>query len=260
MGQMRAFEANLRRLLRYQEVYGHANPPVRYRSPDGFPLGYWVQSNREAAARGTLSPHRTGLLLRAGVRLDGVVRRGYGDGFERRLAQLEEFARVRGHVKPAPQFLTDDGFALGKWLQAVLEQARAGTLPPARRRALVRVGVALPGSQATEGLSQVGARSGAGPGLAVVVSALPGSRTEPVRTVRGTALRELGLARRTSNALLRHGVSTVEQVLDMAATTGFGEVYRFGPTCVADVDLALQRWQHKRSQAVRSDLRHRRTG
>lgn len=244
---MSAFDANLRRLRTYREVYGHSDPPVRYRTGDGFPLGHWVQAQKDAASTRTLSLLHREALSEVGVSFSPVPTYAYGTAFDFRLAQLEEFSRSRGHLNPSPRFLTDDGFALGRWLRAVKEEARAGTLPEAHRKAMQELGVMLPG-QSPNVVAGIDVAV-PGPGLRVILPPLLGVNEEAAHIPLGTPLDALALHVRTYNALRRHGVTTVEQVLDMAQSTGFGCVLNFGAGCLRDLEHALLQWKRARKAA-----------
>ncbi len=52
------WDAGFRHLLDYVAEYGNASVHIKYKSPDGYPLGSWVRNQRAAYGRGELAPSR----------------------------------------------------------------------------------------------------------------------------------------------------------------------------------------------------------
>lgn len=99
----------------YYDEYGHLDVPVSFVTEDGFPLGRWLSQLR-TAKRGK-SKHR---LTEAQVQqLDGISmvweKRGDTAWWEC-YRQAKAYFEQHGNLNVSSTYVTQDGFALGKWL------------------------------------------------------------------------------------------------------------------------------------------------
>jgi len=73
---------------------GHANPPQRYISPDGYRTGAWISKNRKAYAAGKLSPERIAEL----ESIPGWVWRPFEAKWEDGLSAVRTYVASNGHA------------------------------------------------------------------------------------------------------------------------------------------------------------------
>ena len=144
-----AWNAAYERLLDYSRTVGPANDvPSGHRSPDGFGLGWWVTSQRRAAARGSLRPDRARRLAELGVGLRPRPRREPAPPRPRRTpTPLEkwtaELAALRAHHAQhgTVNIPRSHPSGLGKIVARLRAARRAGTLPADRIAALDALGI-----------------------------------------------------------------------------------------------------------------------
>ena len=89
---------------------GHASPIRKYKSADGFNLGFWVE--RQRIAKDTIS-HEYKVMLESLIGWDwDPLKTLWELGF----TNLKVFAELEGHARPAALYKTSDGFKLGSWV------------------------------------------------------------------------------------------------------------------------------------------------
>ena len=128
----------------YAEEHGNLAVPKRYRTPDGLPLGSWINTQRAVRSgcrRGVLTDSQIKRLTAIGMiwdsRSDIAFARGY--------AEARRYKAERGDLDVPVSYRTKSGFALGVWV-ANLRQKRAGnitvgTLTPERISMLDELGM-----------------------------------------------------------------------------------------------------------------------
>jgi hypothetical protein len=131
-----AFQNGVRRLSAFIEVHGHANPPKKYFTEDGFALGDWLGTRRVEYRRGDLAADRIAVLDGLGVVWD--LRE---EGFQLGVGHLIAFAVEHGHVDTLQRHVTADGFRLGVWLNTQRQEYKKNRLPAARIAVLEGLGV-----------------------------------------------------------------------------------------------------------------------
>ena len=97
------------KLAEFVEKEGHARVPQRYKSPDGYPLGTWVNTRRHT--KNQISAERISMLDELGFVWDGVEA-----AWEVGHKELTEFVKCFGHAKVPDTYKTDNDFALGVWV------------------------------------------------------------------------------------------------------------------------------------------------
>ena len=102
---------------------GHARVPSTHRMEDGFALGGWVRGRRQGRKRGRLSEDQV-----AALDAMGFVWDRFGEDFARGLAALQAFVADHGHARVPQSYRTQNGFALGSWVNGRRQDRRRGGL------------------------------------------------------------------------------------------------------------------------------------
>ena len=122
-----AFKRGLDHLDAFRAATGHARVPRQFVSDDGYPLGRWVRNLRAAYRSGKLEPERVAALDERGMVWDP-----FDTAFQAGLDHLDAFRAATGHARVPTQFLSDDGYPLGKWVSNIRAAYRSGKLEPER--------------------------------------------------------------------------------------------------------------------------------
>jgi hypothetical protein len=88
---------------------GNCSIPLKYKSSDGFNLGFWVSNQR--TKQKTLSAERKARLDALGFVWDALSSQ-WEEGFE----HLQAFATTNGHCRVPGKYKTSDGYGLGAWV------------------------------------------------------------------------------------------------------------------------------------------------
>ena len=121
-----AREAGIAALKIFVATKGHPHVPQTYIMEDGYRLGNWVNTQRQA---------RASLPEEFVRRLDslGFVWFPREERWEKGVRALEIFAAQEGHARVPRDFITADGFKLGQWVSRIRHQK---DLPASRRTRL----------------------------------------------------------------------------------------------------------------------------
>ena len=125
-------------LSRYCDREGHCDVPYRHVEADGRALGLWVGSQRTAHRRGALSAARAKQLDTLGMIWDARVRAPLT--WDASFALLSRFHERERHCG-VPQKHTEDGRALGTWVDRQRRARRMGALSRARTERLDALGM-----------------------------------------------------------------------------------------------------------------------
>jgi superfamily II DNA or RNA helicase len=121
------WEEGFDRLKAYVRENKHCNIPAKYKSEDGFPLGYWLTTQGQFRKNGKLSAERIARLDALGV-IWGVRDALWEKGF----SHLKMFLEREGHSRVPDGFKTDDGYRLGAWVGK--RRSKKDTMEPDRRQ------------------------------------------------------------------------------------------------------------------------------
>ena len=124
-------------------------PTRSHLTADGFPLGVWVSNMRQMKKDGRLSSERIAVLTEA-----GIVWEPHSVAWEAGFARFLMLPPDANGSRYVPiSFVTDDGFALGKWQENQRQTYKSGKLAEARRTRLANAGIVW----------EVGSKKGRGP-------------------------------------------------------------------------------------------------
>jgi len=115
---------------------GHANMPNSYVTDDKFALGTWVDNRRNERKTGRLSTERIAELDALGVVWD-FLDAGYRTGVE----HLQAYIAWKGHANVPTSHVTDEGFALGKWVSHRRGDRKDGRLSAVKITELNALGI-----------------------------------------------------------------------------------------------------------------------
>lgn len=101
-------------LQSFAAAHGHCRVNHRHPSYDGTRLRHWVAAQREMRAKGKLPVDRQRRL----EALAGWSWNPNEDLWEEAFERLRQYASERGHSRVSQRYVTDDGYSLGKWVQA----------------------------------------------------------------------------------------------------------------------------------------------
>lgn len=122
------WENGIRRMCEYSTTHEGKIPPISYVCPDGFRLGSWVNKQRSAFVNGKMPDLRR-------KRLEDVQGWSWDPNEDKWLAgheHLGEFFRENRNARPDRKYVSPDGYALGRWLDAQRAAHRRGDLPADR--------------------------------------------------------------------------------------------------------------------------------
>lgn len=108
---------------KFGEREGHTRVPDRH-VEDGSNIGSWVLTQRTNRDKDKLSTERTALL----ETLPGWVWDAYADRWERGYKPLTEYTDEHGTSQVPYQYVTQDGFPLGQWVNAMRSRYKNGSL------------------------------------------------------------------------------------------------------------------------------------
>jgi superfamily II DNA or RNA helicase len=104
------WEEGFEHLQAFKKEHGHCRVPAKYKSPDGYRLGQWVDIIRAKPDKVLLE--KTERLDAAGFDWNPIETR-WEEGFER----LQAFKDQYGHCRVSQAYKSPDGFLLNRWVE-----------------------------------------------------------------------------------------------------------------------------------------------
>ena len=129
------FEQMCRRVEAFRRENGHSLVPVNHSTPDGVPLGKWLQRQRGLLKQGKLSPERLARLKEA-----GFCPHLHQERFWQWVELLKVYRRDHGDLL-VPQACVLEGKLLGKFVNKTRVEYRRGRLDPERVAVLEELGM-----------------------------------------------------------------------------------------------------------------------
>jgi superfamily II DNA or RNA helicase len=103
------WEEGFEHLRAFRKEYGHCRVPAKYKSPNGYRLGGWVNARRQH--QDTISAERKARLDSLGFDWDP-----FATDWEEGFGNLKKFLEREGHCRVAFGYKTDGGYRLGQWV------------------------------------------------------------------------------------------------------------------------------------------------
>lgn len=123
------------RLRSYTEREGHALVPASHVTKDGYKLGHWVNRRRNEHKRKKLFAERQEAL----EQLPGWEWNVLAASWQEAYGRLCQYARQNGNAIPSSDYVTEDDFRLGAWVNKQRQAYRQGSLAHKRKTALDRL-------------------------------------------------------------------------------------------------------------------------
>ncbi len=117
------FARGVAELQKFVAEHGHARVPQAHRTADGFLLGVWVNSRRQARRKGQTTPEQIATLDAL-----GFVWEPRAEGFALGVDALQAFVTQHGHALVPAKYKAADGFALGAWVSSRRQDRKADRL------------------------------------------------------------------------------------------------------------------------------------
>ena len=127
--RVQSWESWYDRLRQYKEEHGNLLVPQKYTTADGYSLGMWVRTQREAKSRCKLAAKRVALLDEQGFVWSLRRRVQSWEGWYDRLRQYQE---EHGNVWVHYNYKTADGYSLGTWVNTQRTAKARGKLDAER--------------------------------------------------------------------------------------------------------------------------------
>jgi hypothetical protein len=121
--------------LKYKDEFGVANAPVRYKTPEGYPLGIWQSNQRVIYRKGKLSSERIKRFEEIGFTWD-LLEEQFEKGFQETLI----YKQNTGNPNTPVSYETDNGYRLGSWQSGQRMNYKKGTLSADRIKWLEDIG------------------------------------------------------------------------------------------------------------------------
>ena len=119
----------------YKARTGNSNVPARYKTDEGYQLGYWQSHRRQAYKKGELSPERIKRLEEIDFTWE-LLEEQFEKGFQETLLYRER----TGNPNAPKSYKTAEGYLLGSWQGNQRNNYKKGNLSPNRIRQFEEIG------------------------------------------------------------------------------------------------------------------------
>lgn len=116
----RVWENGFLEANKYFQTYGHLNVPVKYKSPNDFPLGNWIQRQRIVYKKNKISPERIKRLMEIGMNWNP-------NSWEHRFDLVKQYYEEHGNINISQKEVIQ-GVWLGKWIVSQKKAMQEGKL------------------------------------------------------------------------------------------------------------------------------------
>jgi len=121
--------------LRYKDEYGNTNAPQSYKTPEGYQLGWWQDTQRGNYKKGKLSQDRIRHLEKLGFIWEKLEEQ-FEKGFQETLLYKER----TGNPNATTIYKTHEGYRLGTWQRSQRQIYSKGKLSTIRIKRLEEIG------------------------------------------------------------------------------------------------------------------------
>ena len=122
-------------LVRFINLEGHAQVPMKYVTKNGFRLGTWVSRQRNFYKREILPQEH----LKTLEQTPGWSWKAISIGWVNNYKCLQRFVELEGHAQVPRKFVTSDGVKLGSWVATQKYNYKKGVLLKVRQLALEKI-------------------------------------------------------------------------------------------------------------------------
>jgi len=129
------WDENCDRLVEYKEEHGSCMVPQRFKMEDGMKLGAWVNIQRSAYSKGTLSKE-----CKQRLKGLGFVWDSQNAEWDENCGRLVKYKEEHGNCLVPWKFEMKDGMKLGHWVTTQRKTYSKGTLSKKRTRRLEKLG------------------------------------------------------------------------------------------------------------------------
>ena len=130
-----AFERGFNETVKYKRLFGNANTPSQYITPEGFPLGKWQVGKRRAYKNNKLSQDIINRFKKIGFtwyRLDEAFEYGFNETLK--------YKKLFGTPNAPNKYITPEGFPLGQWQSGKRSSYKRNKLPQDKIRRFEEIG------------------------------------------------------------------------------------------------------------------------
>lgn len=117
----------------YKTIFGSANAPITYETPEGYPLGRWQFTLKKDRRDGKLNNMEIRHLIKIGLRLDLK-------SFEEGLCETIIYGKEFGDVNASLKYKTPEGYKLGSWQREQKQLYKRNKLEPYMIDELEKIG------------------------------------------------------------------------------------------------------------------------
>jgi hypothetical protein len=135
-----SFEKGLSETVLYNKQFGKSNAPARHKTPDGFNLGTWQNTQKANYKKGILSSDRINKLEGIGFKWKLTNVKPKKQKWETWFEVTLEFKRKTGYANAPTTYQTSNGFNLGTWQGSQRANYKKGTLSLDRIKKLEGIG------------------------------------------------------------------------------------------------------------------------
>ena len=126
--------------MEYYKKNGHLRVPKAYVTDTGLTLGMWLQTQRRVNAGkiiGNLSKEQKLRLDAIGMEWENGSARSWNRGME----ALQQYKEKFGNVDVNARYVTEEGYALGKWVSNLRSKQKRGELTIEQKREAENIGI-----------------------------------------------------------------------------------------------------------------------
>ena len=126
--------------MEYFQKNGHLRVPKAYVTENGLALGMWLQTQRRVNAKkvpGNLSKEQKLRLDAIGMEWENGSTRSWNRGME----ALKEYKETFGNADVNVHYVTQEGYALGKWVSNLRSKQKRGELTKEQKEAVEGLGL-----------------------------------------------------------------------------------------------------------------------